>query len=251
MKELMLKRKGAGILQTQFKIRAKKNLSGKSRKPGQNDRGSLTVEAALILPLFLFAALALLSVMDMLTRFMDTELKLYQTARAAAVYGYGASDYISGREGDWIRLKVVYPLKSRGNRFSRLLLVENHVNVHIFNGYGTQALTPGEEREEYVYITTAEEVYHRRRSCPHLNVSVRAVSGRTVGSRRNEDGSRFHLCRYCGRGYSPQQAVEGQVYVTDYGGLYHTRINCPDLKRTIRVIPLSEAAGRRPCRDCG
>ncbi len=209
-------------------------------------RGSMTIEAALVMPLFLFAVLSILSVMDMIRIYEETELKLYRTARDAAVFGYAAEG-----GNDWVRLSLVYPAKGRGAMFAKTLLLENHVNVHVFCGYTGDDGQMSKERDRYVYVTEGSEVYHTRRSCSHLNVSVRAVSYSGVGGLRNEDGSRFHLCRYCGRGMSEKDLSGTQVYVTDYGGLYHTRVNCPDLKRTVYVVLLSEVSGKRPCRDCG
>ena len=239
------KRKGFCILRKKTLIRAGHSSGKLLWTPAFHKRGSLTIEAALILPLFLFACLAVLSVMDMLTHFMDTELKLYQTARSAAVYGYGVTNE------DWIRLKLVYPVKGFGGRFSKTLLLENHVNVHVFNGYSGDDPVWEEESDVYVYVTSDSEVYHRQRSCKHLNVSVRQVSGSSVGNLRNEDGGKYYKCSYCARAVSSQEALSGSVFVTDYGRLYHTRIDCPDLKRTVHAVKLSEVGGRRPCKDCG
>ena len=241
-------RKGDCILQKRLRDRARWCPYGISPHPGFSGRGSLSIEAALILPLFLFAALSLLSVMQMLTKYMDTQLKLYETARCAAVYGYAAAQG-DLQTGDWIRLDLVYPARGRGGRFARTVLLENHVNVHVFNGYSGDDPAAIKQREEYVYITKDSEVYHRRRDCRHLKVSIRAVSGSRVSGERNTEGGRFYRCRYCSRGIPADYG--GTVYVTDYGRLYHTRINCPDLKRTVSVIPLSQAGGRRPCKDCG
>lgn len=251
MSERSKKKKGESILHRYCIIRAEKPIGRIFAPLCDHCKGSLTIEAALVLPLFLFAALALLSVMDMLTHFMDTEMKLYQTARSAAVYGYAAGNTTAGRQGDWIRLKLVYPVSGYGGRFARTLMLENHVNVHIFNGYGSDEIGEKSGEEIYVYITSDSEVYHRRRDCKHLNVSVQAVSTASVKGRRNQDGGKFYLCRYCGRGMTEGEGLPAEVYITDYGTLYHARIDCPDLKRTVAVVSLSEAEGRRPCKDCG
>ena len=244
------KGKGESILHTYCEIRAERTVGRIFADLCGCGRGSLTIEAALVLPLFLFACLALLSVMDMLTHYMDTEIKLYQTARAAAVYGYAAGGKGNGQE-DWIRLKLVYPLRGYGGRFAKSLLLENHVNVHIFNGYGGDEIGEKSREDIYVYITGGSEVYHRRRDCKHLNVSVQAVSRAGAAACRNKDGGKYYPCRYCSRGISHAPADSPKVYITDYGVLYHTRIDCPDLKRRVSVVRLSEAGGRRACRDCG
>ncbi len=215
-------------------------------------RGSLTIEAAVVLPLFLLAMLAVISVSDMIRSYMEMEYRLYSISRSAAVYGYAMGSVTEGREGDWIRLKMVYPSKSPVKGiFGHTLLLENHVNVHIFNGYS--GMFNGDDitgEDEFVYITESGYAYHRRRDCSHLNVSIRQVNTSQVSALRNDSGGIFYLCPRCGRGYKLSDLKNRKVYVTDWGNKYHTDINCSDLKRTISVVPLSRAGGRYPCRDC-
>ena len=214
-------------------------------------KGSMTIEASLVIPLFLFAVICLLSLMEMLRVFMETEMKLYDTARELAVVSFTGSKKSTG--DDWIRLKLIYPVSSKSTLpcFSKTLLLENHVNVHIFNGYSKDQVRGEEDREQIVYITSDSGVYHTRRSCRHLSVSITEVSAGSIGSARSLDGSRYYLCPYCGSGYSAEDLSGMRLFVSDYGDRYHTRRNCPHLKRTVYAVALSQAGGRRPCRDCG
>ena len=211
----------------------------------------MTVEAALVIPLFLFAVIFLLSVMDMIRVYMETELKLYNTARDLAVVSYTGSGKSSG--DDWIRLKLVYPVSSKTAMpvFSKTLLLENHANVHIFNGFSGDGISGKERQDEIVYITKDSEVYHKSRNCKHLSVSIREVSGGSVLGERNRNGGKYYLCPYCGRGLDKASLSGTRLYVADYGDKYHTKRNCAHLKRTVYAVPLSQAGGRRPCRDCG
>ncbi len=226
--------------------------NSRARKIKENS-GSMTIEAAMVLPLFLFAMMSFLSVMRMLQKSMETELKLYQTARNAAVYSAAVKEGTEGNDGDWVRLKLVYPVSGQAaGPFQKTLLLENHVNVHIFNGYsGDFAEGSDEQKEEYVYVTETGQVYHRSRNCSHLNISVRSVHGAGLGSERSADGSKYYRCPYCSRGFSAGEVETMELFVTDYGNRYHTRLDCPGLKRTIRLIPISQVGGRRPCSSCG
>ncbi len=207
--------------------------------------GSLTVEAAMVAPLFLFFCISLISVMDMLRIYMHTEMKLYSAARDLAVASAGAG------EDDMIRLSLVYPVTSMGTPryFQKMLVLENHVAVHAFNGYSGNDLSWNRGEEEYVYVTQDSEVYHRQRSCKHLNVSVTAVTRDNVSKERNLDGSKYRACPYCKKVFPNSDG--NNVYITDYGNRYHTMADCPDLKRSVTRIPISQTGGRRPCRDCG
>ncbi len=233
----------------------KNSSSYEKKRAGQikKNSGSMTIEAAMVLPLFLFAMMSLLSVMRMLQKSMETELKLYQAARNAAVYSAAVKEGAEGSDGDWIRLKLVYPVSGQAaGPFQKTLLLENHVNVHIFNGYSGDSGEGGDEqKEEYVYVTETGQVYHRSRECSHLNISVRSVRGSGLGGERSVDGSKYYRCPYCCKGFSSSDVGSMELFVTDYGDRYHTRLDCPGLKRTIRLIPISQVGGRRPCSRCG
>ena len=224
------------------------------KKAGRIRNASLTVEASLVMPLFLFAVIALLSLMDMVRTYMATEFKLYTTARDLAVYSYREkTDKSASPEEDWIRLKLVYPAKSRGGSlFAHTLLLENHVNVHIFNGWsGDPVLQTANAGEEYVYVTEEGDVYHRKRGCRHLHVTITEVPFGKASKARSKDGGKYYPCPYCAKGMKQGDSTGTVVYVPDYGNRYHTMKNCAHLKRTVSRIPLSQAGGRRPCRECG
>jgi len=40
------------------------------------------------------------------------------------------------------------------------------------------------------------------------------------------------------------------VYITDYGDLFHSDPNCFALKRTVLAVDISEVGGRHPCKKC-
>lgn len=64
----------------------------------------MTVEAALVVPLFLIGCLMLLSIVTITQNYMDRQLKLHKTAREMAVLAAG----VQGSQSDMIRLRRVY-----------------------------------------------------------------------------------------------------------------------------------------------
>lgn len=97
-----------------------------------------------------------------------------------------------------------------------------------------------------VFVTQTGTVYHLNRNCTYLNPSVEAVAAETAGSRRNVSGARYIPCGAC------HAAGAGkEVYITSYGSSYHSRLDCPGLKRTIYTVPLSEVGGKGKCSKCG
>lgn len=95
-----------------------------------------------------------------------------------------------------------------------------------------------------VYITKSGQVYHIDRSCAYLNPSVSSVAPGMVDSMRNESGGKYYACDICGKGI-------GFVYITEHGNRFHSKLDCPGIRRTIYTVPLSEVGGRGRCSKCG
>ncbi len=103
------------------------------------------------------------------------------------------------------------------------------------------------QEEDYVYVTETGTVYHRDRMCSYLDLSIQTVSYTDVNRLRNKGGHKYYPCADCAK----KGSTGNIVYITDYGTCYHTSLSCSGLKRTIYLIPLSEAGGRGPCSKCG
>ena len=126
-------------------------------------------------------------------------------------------------------------------------MVESRYYGHAWTGYDvSKGSASGENAEEMVYVTEHGSVYHRDIGCKYLNPSVRSVPFEQIDKLRNKDRSKYYPCRDCGKG-----TAGGNVFITDYGERYHTRIDCPGIKRKIYTIPISEVGGKAPCSGCG
>lgn len=66
---------------------------------------------------------------------------------------------------------------------------------------------------ELVYVTETGIVYHRNYQCTYLEPSVRSVAKTQLGELRNSSGGIYHLCERCG--WMPGN--DDNCYVTDYG----------------------------------
>ena len=96
-----------------------------------------------------------------------------------------------------------------------------------------------------VYVTETGLVYHRGYHCSHLDLSIRMTDMNIIAGLRNENGGKYYPCEHCVKKSS------GNIYITNSGDRYHNSLSCSGLKRTIYAIPLSEAAGRGACSRCG
>lgn len=216
-------------------------------------KGSATVETALALPLFLLTVLMLLSPVDMMRTYIQTQEKLYEQTKQAAVYGGAAGNFtISASKKDCVEFYKIYRISPavRGPGFQSFLTA-NHCVAHIWNGYDNSGVFETEDDPAYVYVTESGTVYHRRRSCKHLNVTIMEISPTELSTARSEDGSIYRPCPDCAKGMSQNELAGNVLYIAPYGIKYHLRITCSDLKRTVFVVPFAQVKGKRPCSECG
>ena len=198
-------------------------------------RGSLTIEAAVIIPAFVLGLLAMVSVISVKREAMDIQEELFCEAMDVAIDETDGAEY---RKLD-IR-RELFPLTRAFGPLS--VTVERKCLVHVWNGYG-RGYYPD---DEIVFVTKDSEVYHRDRNCSHLKLSVREVTGSEVPSLRNESGSRYKSCGIC-----HSRLSDGKLYITAEGDRYHNSITCSGLKRTVYAVYLSEVKDNRPCSRCG
>lgn len=217
-----------------------------------SEKGSLTVEAALILPLFLLASLTMLSFIDVMKMTIEQQMRQQELLRQGAVYANLLGTAMQGREGDYIKMNYIQLIKLPVGGFGyQRVMVQHKGLVHIFNGYDDRCGDRVGKQQEYVYVTERGNVYHKKRSCSALNVDVRKISGQKVKKERNMEGKIYRACGHCMHGYKMQEISGRTLFVTDYGVKYHILISCPDLTRSVRVIKIEEAGGKRACKFCG
>ena len=94
-------------------------------------------------------------------------------------------------------------------------------------------------------MTDYGEVYHCKRECTHLDLSIQQVSLTKALSSRNQYGRKYRKCETCGK-----RRFWGKTWITDEGDCYHFEVDCPGLKRTIYRITEKEKKKYRPCSRC-
>lgn len=285
------------------------------------NKGSMTVEATIVLPIFLFFFLALMSLLDMIRLQGNISIALWNTGRELAIYSGTHSEAFknipptghhqgeqgqeetgnSGKKGDnndlfedvlvgygYVKQQLVHylgkdyledsPLKrgasslqfiesdifTAGGDIDLVVTYEvsplvsipgfwrfrmaNRYYGHSWGGYGGTAVGIQQDEEEVlVYVTKNSEVYHLTSSCSNLLLKIRATTPILLDQERNNGGSKYKACEYCGKGKMPSE-----IYVSSEGDKYHYSKDCQGLKRTYSVVPLSEVEmDHRPCSRCG
>ncbi len=249
-------------------------------------RASMTVEAVLALPVFLFFMLNLASLMEMMRLHGNLQLALWNAGNQTALYGTlleneTAAALISGvsikgqitgllgeeyleesplengaagllvwanpqqAKEDILDVTVRYRVKPMSSFIGfPAFYMSNHYYAHLWNGYEVSGDTA---ETEMVYVTETGTVYHRKRDCTHLSLSVRKVAAEEVGQQRNQWGRRYDACEKCAVGRMPTI-----LCITEEGECYHYDEKCGSLKRTVIVLPLTEAQkSYRSCSRCG
>lgn len=247
-------------------------------------KGSLTVEASVILPLFACFFSFLLFYFRVMEVQLVVQNALEETGRSLAIMAVKelekpgeATDYLmiakgmlmlkleddvligqyvsggalgvsllaSEFKGDDILLNASYVIRFPVRLFgAQDFLVCQSARYRKWNGWH-ERLDSG-NAAALVYVTEYGEVYHMRRSCAYLDLSVREASYADLGSMRNQNGESYDACELCVN----SSDRTGIIYITNYGERYHYAITCSGLKRTIFRKQLSEVGGLPACSKC-
>lgn len=245
----------------------------------KKQRGSLTVEASLVLPIFVFAALSVVYISQLILYEEKVQWALTRVAReASAEYGAWRKEvtmnpaYLTGKlrmyldedklfvsllrsrfdpETDEMQLiadyqlTVPFPVPA-----ARRLVFTEQVYTRAFTGVETRL--DGEDTDDdsvIVYITKTGTVYHRKLSCTYLTLSISRVKYSDLEYMRSENGAKYYACDSCCKGRTFGE--EEDVFICNYGDRFHSFQTCKNLKRSVQEIRLSEVGDRLPCSKCG
>lgn len=243
-------------------------------------KGSMTVEAALTIPVFLFAVLCLIYLLEVQALRISVHSAAQGAAKNAAVDIVTVpvlnvfkfkSDMVRMIGADRLEGSIIQGGKS-GISCLGSLYYPSTGEIHVRISYKIRLPFPGftdigvrqkdtfivkawtgytkpdveDEDGEIVYITDSGSVYHTDYQCSYLQLSIRFLPSTGLSGIRNLGGARYRACEKCVHG----SAMAG-VYVTDSGNRYHNSLNCSGLKRLIRAVQKSKVYGKAACSRCG
>ncbi len=259
------------------------DISNKRAVQSVSFSGSLTVEAALVMPIFLGAMLLLLGLFQVLSIQEQVDSYLCTTGRRLVAYsqsyegsstgnlyqlfyagigesGIDSENIVGGYLGivlglsqdedtEILTLTADYVVKISGYFLgSQWTVMSDTVYVRAWVGGELDSEEISDSSTAYVYVATNGVVYHKSEECSYLLLSVCQVPLVTISSLRNIYGSRYVACERCG-------TYDGNtmVYITDTGRAWHTDVQCSGLKRSYQTMTEDEAIskGLKACSRCG
>lgn len=195
-------------------------------------RGSMTVEAAILVPLFLFAMLTILSLMEMMHYYSRVQMELCQAGRKMALY-LPAADLLSGEES---------PEENEITSIATTLIGEQYAKNYILNH-----LTDWEREESQLNLFRSQimeegdliDVVVTYPLEPHFNFFF-------IPSYDMVNRCRMHAWTgYEVAGNSAETTGELMVYITETGTVFHLTTSCTYLDLSIRTVTMEEISDCR------
>lgn len=230
-------------------------------------RGSLTLEASMIVPLFLFFCVTLTSLLEQYRTYSILTTAVQQVGNSLSVEDQmelpgliqgqiqneaerNPAQNLQVRDFNCLSGKYAYTLYYKEEPLMNLWGIKTaergiSYGGHLWIGYDVELSDP-RDGEIYVFVTPTGVVYHRSRNCTHLKLSVSSTPASVMAELKNEQGEHYRPCERC------HAKLEGMLYITGEGNRYHGDISCSSLRRSVRSLSLSQAQFLYgPCSRCG
>ena len=208
-----------------FNLFKRTSVSASKKK---DTNGSITIEAALAVPIFFLAVVSLLYLMEIMAIRTSVRCGLQYAGKNAAGEAYTVTavmpsqlekDVIHAIGADRLERSIILGgcngIRCDESRVSlrtgigkltasyqiRLPVLlfkvppieyREEIRIKVWSGYEKEGFLTDDE--ETVYITETGLVYHRDYHCTHLELSIRMVSSAELESLRNNSGGRYYPC---------------------------------------------------------
>lgn len=207
-----------------------------------NREGSMTVEASIAVPVFLFAMVNLLSIILQFGEYSSNLADMHRNAKELAVHAHILED--AGNDLVILsKIQALEPMVPIMGFDTATTIVS--CRVRKWTGYDVMKAAVTNEEKEWVYITPNGRAYHINPNCSYLNPQIYSAVTEEIGKYRNASGEIYHQCETC-----RDITLTGICFYTEYGNRYHSTLKCSGLKRTIYSVQLSEVEGRHLCGKC-
>ncbi len=249
-------------------------------------QGSLTLESAIVVPLFLFALFAILYIGESLLLYVNIECALHQSVKemSQAAYSYEGGTGASLIGAAYVKEKVIHNV---GKDYLNRSPIRGGANG--LNFYHTKILDNGNVdlivtyyiHIPYSFLGIADYLVTQRVMAHgwigYTGIDIKYENNDEIIVYVTPHGTVYHKNRNCthiqlsiqpylkkdieekrnesGGKYYPCERCGSHskdiIYITDTGDRYHSTVTCSGLKREIIEVPLSQVGKRNPCSRCG
>lgn len=197
-------------------------------------RGSMTVEAALVLPLFCFFMIYMGNAIEMIRLHGNLEVALWNIGRQIGVYGALPEEQQNSAGGRPEAIAVSY------------IYVKEQIEEQLGKGYlETAPLDGGSRGLQFLESNIEGDIYE-------INMTYR-ISGlpQLPGFREFRMANRYYGHMWNGYEIPEPEEDEAYIYVTENGTVYHTNRECTHIRLSVRAVEGATAlSGYRPCERC-
>lgn len=261
-------------------ISPKKNIPQQRQNKSRYWSASLTVEAALIVPMFFFVVFLLWQIFLLLM----FQLKVCEQV-TETILDYSHLGYVERKEeqqevdiswiyetllwttipehenavGRWVNcqteedgtilVKISYHFLCEAVFFPTISLpVTQTFRFYPYLGEQDKDLLKEEveAEEDIVYMTEHGTVYHVSKACVYLNVMLKSIPVSSLTEERNSYGQLYTECSKC-----IDEIRTEQVYISLGGNKYHWSLQCSAVKRTVIEKAKEDVDGIQVCHKCG
>lgn len=232
-------------------------------------KGSITVEAAIVITVFVLTVFSMIGYLTMMNKQLACQIRINNVATAISKMKFYETiiDEIHGNNGKTKDLKEeAEQLKNQIN-LSGEFIQENEwgeVNIAYSFFYKIPWINKKMQitercfmkdwtgcditrKQELVYITKTGRVYHLTKECSHLSIHIRKVNYMELTTEKNCYGEKYKKCAIC---VKQKPSLESDIFVTEDGTKYHNSLMCSGLTRNIITVEKDKVGNMLPCSRC-
>lgn len=248
----------------------------------------MTVEAAVVLPLFLFFLLNLSCAIELIRLHGNIQLALWQTCSKVSIYGHAMedSDFAPFFTGLYINNQLIECVGEEyldnapvQNGSKGLMLWESDIfsSQDELDVIVTYRVSPWSSYAAFSSFRMANRFYSHIWNGYEIPEDPQGAEKYLDVVYMTENGEVYHENRNCthlklsirevtrpeaesavnqwGSSYTPCEKcnpgpLSWKLYITEEGDRYHSSLDCPGLKRTVFTVPRSRAAEYPACSRC-
>lgn len=199
-------------------------------------KAGMTVEASIVLPLFLFFFLNIGSALELIRLHGNIQLALWKTGSELAVYGYAADKYVlpeDTQEDDWWK------------RLSGAVISSTFIKARMVNMLGEEYLDNSPLADGTDSLMLWESRLFEGDIIDIVVTYSAAPRSRTAGFSPFRMTNRYYAHIWNGYAIPGNPQDREMVYVTENGQVYHITRNCTHLRLSVHQIKAGELKDAR------